>query len=162
MCLGEVISVAELKDRLSHPMVAERASVVSEENTAPYLLVALDRTSGKDLEHLVQPSCPIVGVLSRPAVAQMPDCVDVVVRDGEERDLVVRAIEQHPVASTVLVQLLRHNASATVAAGLLAESLAYSTLQQSAEFQTWLGRARKLSDRLGLSQNLKSRMPSRC
>ena len=154
MSLGEVISVAELKCRLSYPMVAERASVVCDESAAPYLMVALDEVAlDSDSDEglgsrgeILQPSCPVIGVFNTTAAVPLPECVDVIVRDGEERDAVVRAIEQHPVASTVLVQLLRHNASVSVADGLLAESLAYSTLQQGAEFQAWLG-AREVPER---------------
>lgn len=44
----------------------------------------------------------------------------------------------HPVASTTLVQLLRASASLPIRDALVAESLAYATLQGGAEFQSWL------------------------
>ncbi len=46
-------------------------------------------------------------------------------------------------ACTTLIQLLRHNETASISDGLFAESLAYSTLQQSSGFQTWLQAPRR-------------------
>jgi enoyl-CoA hydratase/carnithine racemase len=46
----------------------------------------------------------------------------------------------NPVAASVLAQVVRHNARASVTEGLLVESLAYSTLQHGAEFEGWLAR----------------------
>ena len=64
------------------------------------------------------------------------------------------AVSDHPVASLVLVQLLRVAPALDVAGGLTAESLAYATLQAGADHQRWLagqadrrdGQARSGSD----------------
>ncbi len=50
----------------------------------------------------------------------------------------VANIRQAPRAAAVLVQLLRLTASLSLADALVAESLAYATLQGGAEFQAWL------------------------
>jgi enoyl-CoA hydratase/carnithine racemase len=47
-------------------------------------------------------------------------------------------VNQFPCASTILLQLLRHNDTSNNEHALLAESLAYSTLQASSEFKQWL------------------------
>ena len=67
-----------------------------------------------------------------------PDVVDVVVASDTELDIVTAAIERNPIASMTLVGLLRHNGRVSTEDALLAESLAYSTLQHGAEFQSWL------------------------
>ena len=46
---------------------------------------------------------------------------------------------QYPVATSVLLQLLKHNEQAPDADAFWAESLAYSTLQAGEEFKRWLG-----------------------
>jgi hypothetical protein len=60
---------------------------------------------------------------------------DVVVDDPDE---IVQAVERNPQAATVLVQLLRSSESLDVPAALVAESLAYATLQAGPEFARWL------------------------
>ena len=54
-------------------------------------------------------------------------------------DLAVN-VARSPVASLTLVQLLRAGAGLSLDQGLLAESLAYSTLQSGPEFATWSAR----------------------
>lgn len=50
------------------------------------------------------------------------------------------AVDRAPLASAVLVDLLRHGASRSVEAGLIAESASYSMLLAGREFQSWLDR----------------------
>jgi hypothetical protein len=84
---------------------------------------------------LAELPCPTLAVggepLSAPA-AKLADRVDVRV--------VLEAIDRAPVAALVLVQLLRRGEALPVYDGLVAESLAYSTLQGSPEFAAWLER----------------------
>jgi enoyl-CoA hydratase/carnithine racemase len=47
-------------------------------------------------------------------------------------------VAAHPVAALVLVQLLRSTLARTVTEGLIAESLAYATLQSGADHRHWL------------------------
>jgi hypothetical protein len=53
-------------------------------------------------------------------------------------ELIGAVVDRNPVAAVVLAQTLRTTASVSVAAGLVIESLAYSTLQGGPEFQRWL------------------------
>lgn len=59
--------------------------------------------------------------------------VDAVLRDGDLA-LFLGNIARHPLAAMTLVQVLRHNEDAGVEQGLLAESLAYASLQAGPEF----------------------------
>ncbi len=86
--------------------------------------------------------CPVVAVAA--SGSEVPDWVDVVVPDLAGARRLGDTIDAHPQAAAVLAQLLRNNARASVADGLVAESLAYSTLQAGREFATWLaGRERR-------------------
>jgi enoyl-CoA hydratase/carnithine racemase len=67
---------------------------------------------------------------------------DVVVPDDATADDVVEAIDAHPIASSALALLLRGGAARTVAAGQVAESSTYSTLQSGPEHRAWLAARR--------------------
>lgn len=62
--------------------------------------------------------------------------------DGRDTDAlldeVATAVEASPLAAVTLVQLLRLSERSTVRDALIAESLAYATLQTSSQFRTWL------------------------
>jgi enoyl-CoA hydratase len=86
-----------------------------------------------------------VGVASErlaPGAGALAEALDLVVRGDAERDAVAARVDRCPLAALVLVQLLRRSRSREVSEGLLAESLAYSTLQAGPEFAAWrAGRA---------------------
>lgn len=63
---------------------------------------------------------------------------DVVLEDEETLASMGRNIERAPIAAMVLVQHLRASEGLPVERALIAESFAYSTLQQGPEFQRWL------------------------
>lgn len=73
---------------------------------------------------------------------------DVVLRREDPAvDLLCASVEQHPMASVALVQLLRGSEHRSIDDGLLVESAVYSTLQAGPEFAAWrAGRPRR--DRL--------------
>jgi enoyl-CoA hydratase len=77
--------------------------------------------------------CPViaVGAVTAPAILRG---VDAIVGSVQEAAGLIRNIDMHPLAAMTLVQLLRHNEDATPEQGLLAESLAYASLQGGAEF----------------------------
>jgi len=77
--------------------------------------------------------CPViaVGAVTAPALLRG---VDVIVGGLQEATGLIRNIDMHPLAAMTLMQLLRHNEEATPEQGLLAESLAYASLQGGAEF----------------------------
>ena len=61
------------------------------------------------------------------------------VEDADARvRLLQEAIDANPIAAVTMAQLLRLSADRTVPQALVAESLAYSTLQSGPEFQRWL------------------------
>ena len=67
----------------------------------------------------------------------MHPLVDVWATTEDQLATLEAAIDAQPIAAGTLVQLLRHNATASIEDGLFAESLAYSSLQQSAGFRAW-------------------------
>jgi enoyl-CoA hydratase/carnithine racemase len=63
---------------------------------------------------------------------------DVVLPRGDTRvDAIVARVEQTPLASTALVQVLRGSEERSMDDGLLVESAVYSTLQAGPEFRAW-------------------------
>lgn len=84
---------------------------------------------------------PSIGLLSEdtsPAAKTLIDHFDVLVSAPDELALLCDRIREHPAAASALVQLLRHGEKRDTEAGLVAESLVYSTLQSGDEFKTWL------------------------
>ncbi len=119
--------------------------------SAPAIVVdAADHTPRAD----VGPATPsvIIGFATGANLPEPPSGCDVLVTDddappwpwvGGGRDCVERlcgAIGRNPTASVVLVQLLRVGSALGPDAGLVAESLAYATLQSGAEHAAWLER----------------------
>ena len=129
-------SNAELSDLLSNPAAVEQYSPVVEQS---FLLVAA-QTSAQPaaLQPIHLPNCPVIEVnpADTAGIASSP-LADLCVTP-EQLGSVLENITTQPMAASVLVQLLRHNANTTATQGLLAESLAYSTLQHSAGFKRWL------------------------
>ena len=100
-----------------------------------------------------RPVVPVVGRLRAPVgpdAVPLVDACDVLVgRSGDEApgavvgadgeiDGLADCVEANPLAASVLCQLLRSSGDLDVGAGLLAESLAYATLQAGPEFAAWL------------------------
>ncbi len=134
--MSRVLSPRELSDLLSSPLLAEQTSVVRQGADA-CLIVDLSAGDLSPLDGLTSAGCPVIGF--RPSgTAEIPGVVDVLAATEEELELLRAAVSRNPRAATVLMQVLRHNEAASVADGLLAESLAYSTLQHGQEFQRWL------------------------
>ncbi|MDR3419307.1 MAG: enoyl-CoA hydratase/isomerase family protein [Nevskia sp.] len=79
--------------------------------------------------------CPSLAIAAEPT-ALTPAC-DVVLDNAEDAGLLIDNIARSPLAASVLAQLLRAVESMPLADALLAESLAYSTLQAGPEFQRW-------------------------
>ncbi|MBL0122927.1 MAG: enoyl-CoA hydratase/isomerase family protein [Betaproteobacteria bacterium] len=112
----------------------------------PLLLLDLDQElpDDTDLQTLVAAlatlPCPILGLGA--CITELPQtllsALDVVLEDAKELPPLLRNIRAHPLAAATLVQLLRHNETASINAGLLAESLAFGMLQASADFRRHL------------------------
>ena len=129
--MGELISFDHYLAILEQPALMEACSPLLGK---PYLLVDLEGAKASSARSL--PSCPVIGI---DVGAENPasELVDLLIDEPRLTDLLKR-IEAQPLAAATLVQLLRHNAQASVNHGLFAESLCYSSLQQSRGFQTWL------------------------
>lgn len=87
---------------------------------------------------LRQLPCPVIGIA--PPIGADPlvaDC-DVLVSSVDAAQVLVDNIRRSPVAAAVLVQLLRATEKLPLAEALIAESLAYSTLQAGPDFHRWL------------------------
>lgn len=133
-----IYSAFEFSQLLGNPMLVEELATIAGVN---YLLVDLDEEDWQTIDPLTLPACPIIGI----GTNTQSSLVDVVVAHEHDLPAVIKSIEAQSEAATTLVQLLRHNESVGIRAGLLAESLAYSTLQQSAGFQYWLASVKKPS-----------------
>ena len=72
-----------------------------------------------------------------PETRALADRVDVVAASEQELAEIRATCERAPLAALVLAQLLRGSLSRSIADGLVAESLAYSTLQAGPEFAAW-------------------------
>ncbi len=85
--------------------------------------------------------CPTIAITSRRMENQAADLLaqfDVIVRTRAEADSVINGIKKQPLAASTLVQLLRHHENSSLHDALLAESLAYATLQSGQAFAQWL------------------------
>jgi enoyl-CoA hydratase len=103
---------------------------------------ARDATAWRRLAELPAVSVGVAGARLAPGAGALAEALDLVVRGDAERTAVAARAERNPLSALVLVQLLRRSLSREVSEGLLAESLAYSTLQAGPEFAAWrAGRA---------------------
>ena len=66
------------------------------------------------------------------------DSVDLVANSQSVLDDLIAQVHKAPEAAALLMQVLRHNTTASIREGLLVESLAYSTLQHGYTFTQWL------------------------
>ena len=82
--------------------------------------------------------------LAREGIAHpLADACDAVATSAEDAAPLISNVEAAPLAALVLVQLLRMSQKLTIGQALIAESLAYATLQAGAEFRGWLAQAAK-------------------
>lgn len=96
-------------------------------------------------QFLMDIPCPTIGVgpcAESACPARMLDALDTVVNDQRELAAILRNVTAHPLAAATLTQVLRHNEAVSAEAGVLAESLAYATLQGSRDFRAFLASQR--------------------
>ncbi|MFT5692188.1 MAG: enoyl-CoA hydratase [Oceanicoccus sp.] len=147
----KALTLAELETLLSTSYATNELSTVFDKH---YILVGMtgsDRGSDADdrSRHIepsemieqVQPNCPIIALATDDI--DLPPIVDLVARTDAELATLTHAIDSSPIASAMVVQLLRHNEHASVRNSLMAESLSYSCLQNSAHFKNWLKKKHK-------------------
>ena len=85
--------------------------------------------------------CPTVGLAlatPSPAGSRLASAFDVLVEHEGDLAPVRASAERCPLAAATLVQVLRHGRTLDLHERLVAESLAYSTLQAGPEFAAWL------------------------
>lgn len=137
------ISPLELDKLCRQPSSAEQYSPLT-----GHPLVLLDLLSTENIlpqqqydqlqEILPRLPCPIIAVAHPDSHKGVAGNTDVVVSSHKEAQTLIKNILQHPLTAMTLVQLLRHNEHTSVHDGLLAESLAYATLQAGKEFKNFL------------------------
>ena len=148
--MQSVLSPAELLRLRSDPAASESHSPLF---GAPLLCVdlAVEPPALAQEERawawLAELPAVLVGV-ARPGIAPgsraLASALDVVAESEDELAEIRATCERAPLAALVLAQLLRGSLARSVADGLVAESLAYSTLQAGPEFAAWCkGRSAK-------------------
>ncbi len=139
--MSEPLSLAEALDRLRDPRASESWSAVG-----PGCVLLVDvagdaEDDGHAAERLRALPCPTIAWradAASPAGARLLPAFDVRASSEAELAPVVEATQHCPQATAMLVQLLRHSQELEIHDGLVAESLAYSTLQAGPEFAGWL------------------------
>ena len=133
---NEALEHAEISFRVTfrdRPQLFGELSFATQPFDAPYLLI-----DGRDSElaggPAALPPCPVIALGAGPA----GDLADCCVPTVEAARRLIAAVEAHPLAAAVLVQLLRQMSGMTLAQGFVAESLAYGQLQGGADHARWL------------------------
>lgn len=141
-----LLSLPEAVERLLAPDAAEQFSPVA---GAPLLAVdlgagdcSLDAEQTQQVQRALEGlPAPSVALAAEPpgatgkALLERFDCL---IDDPTRLAPVFAAVGRCPLAAGALAQLLRHGGSRSIEAGLVAESMAYSTLQAGPEFARWL------------------------
>jgi enoyl-CoA hydratase/carnithine racemase len=139
---ARVLALGDAIARLRDPAALEEFSPLGAE---PLLAVELAGDAGAHesalaaaLARLPAPSVAVLRADAAPGARRCAAHFDVVVATDRELACVAAAARATPLAAAALAQLLRHGAARTTEAGLVAESLAYATLQAGPEFRAWL------------------------
>jgi enoyl-CoA hydratase len=82
--------------------------------------------------------CPTIAIRRAQTRYPIEGDFDLLVRSPEDLEQAVEAVCARPLASTALLQLLRHSEKLPVHDALVAESFVYSMLQCGPEFSAWL------------------------
>jgi len=140
-------SLAEAVARLRAPDAAEAFGPLGDE---PLLAVDVVDGGGSPLPgaadalraRLERLPCPTIALARAgargTAAKRWGPAFDVVVESDEELARIAETTARTPIAAATCAQLLRFGAWRDVEAGLVAESLAYATLQAGPEFAAWL------------------------
>jgi enoyl-CoA hydratase/carnithine racemase len=127
------------------PLTGKRALVIDLGGAAAATEAELAAAAAA-LATLPSPTLALAAGELAPAEAALARRCDVRVRDRAELAPVLAGIDAAPLAAAALVQLLRAGEGLGVEAGLVLESLVYSTLQAGPEFAAW--RARRAASKL--------------
>lgn len=134
--------ILRLPEALARAAVGD-AGLASVFSAQPFLLLDLrgeisDAQAGVLVAWIARQGCPVIGLASGDDDGAVHRACDARVNGIAEATPLLANIRQSPIAATVLVQLLRINERQALADALVAESLAYSTLQAGPEFKKWL------------------------
>jgi enoyl-CoA hydratase/carnithine racemase len=138
------LALAEAIDALCAPDATELFSpltgdpvLVLDLGGAPPRHAAEIEAASAALACLPAPTIAIAAGDLAPAAAALARRCDVCVRNRAELAPVLAGIDASPLAAAALVQVLRAGEGSPIEAGLVLESLAYSTLQAGPEFAAW-------------------------
>ena len=134
--MSELISFNQYLTILDSSLLREDQSMF---NSIPYLCV--DWQGAEETAPRILPACPVIAIGTNTEHLLADICIE----DEATMETLRPNLDTQPAACATLVQLLRHNANSNITEGLFAESLAYSTLQQSLEFTSWLQQPRPAS-----------------
>ena len=128
--MERIVSPAALDELIAAPTARSDLSVLRGSAA-----IAVDCTSAQPDTRILEAlrDLPIVSV----AVGGHHEAFDVTVADEDELAPLTAAVEANPQASVTLVQLLRLGDTLAPLDALVAESLAYATLQSGPEFARW-------------------------
>ncbi|MEO5839932.1 MAG: enoyl-CoA hydratase/isomerase family protein [Acidimicrobiales bacterium] len=129
--MQRILSPAALDELLATPTARSELSVLLGDAT-----IAVDCSAARPADRTLEilRTLPIVAI----GVGGPHDAFDVVVAGEDELLSLTSAIVANPNASVALVQLLRLGDTLAPLDALVAESLAYATLQGGSEFARWL------------------------
>jgi enoyl-CoA hydratase/carnithine racemase len=135
------LSLREARARVCAPDASETLAPLGD---APLLAVALDGEADDDAEAaraLASMPAPLVALVrdpAAPAARVWAPRFDALAADADALARIETGIRAAPLAAATLAQLLRTAATRGIEAGLVAESLAYASLQAGPEHRAWL------------------------
>ncbi|MDB5987094.1 MAG: enoyl-CoA hydratase/isomerase family protein, partial [Nevskia sp.] len=139
--LAQPMCAAEVLEHSQRQVVSTDYSALSAQN---FLLLHVDAKGlGEQQQRAVADwlrrlPCPVLGIALDTQASIIGDACDVLLDETVDAALLVANIRRTPIAATVLVQLLRAVGHLPLESALVAESMAYATLQSGAEFRHWL------------------------
>jgi len=100
----------------------------------PYIAIRLSTDDSERANWLKTLPCPVIGI----GDSERHSACDIVLNDETKIEILDQNIRRAPFASMVLVQHLRAIETLDINSALIAESFAYSTLQNGPEYLNWL------------------------
>lgn len=129
-----LIGASFLENLLVDPRATERCGPGSE---LPVLAFHLAEAAPALAAVLPAMPCPVIGIGRSEHAPEVASACDVVLPDARELPVIVRNVRHAPYAAMVLVHHLRASANAGMENALVAESLAFASLQAGPEFEEW-------------------------
>jgi len=137
---------AEVLEHSQQQVVTTDYSALSAQNFLLLHVSARGLTQDQQLavaDWLRRLPCPVLGITLDDQASIIGQACDVLLNETADAALPIANIRRTPIAATVLVQLLRAVEHLPLEAALVAESMAYATLQSGPEFRRWLDQTRR-------------------